>query len=141
MYVMISTRLDLAYTISLLSRFMSNLGIKHWHALKWLLRYISGSVNVGLCYMRIYGSFGLEEYVDSDFAGDRNLRKSTTSLFFTLEGNYISWQSQLQPLVALSSTKEEYMAVIDAFKEVVWLQGILKEIRVLKGEATVFLDS
>ena len=48
MYAKISTRLDLAYAISALSRFMSNPSKPHWEALKYLLRYINGSVNVGL---------------------------------------------------------------------------------------------
>ena len=58
-------------------------------------------------------------FADSDFAGDRDSRKSTTAYFFTLGGNYISWKSQLQPLVTLSSTEAEYIAITDAFKEAI----------------------
>lgn len=50
MYSMISTRPDIAYSISLLSRFMSNPGRDHWAALKWLLRYINGTIDRGLLY-------------------------------------------------------------------------------------------
>ena len=131
MYSMISTRPDLAHSISLLSRFMSNPGKPHWEALKYLFRYINGSVNIGLCYKRRYDNLDLVGYVDSDFASYKNSRKSITAYFFTLGGNCISWKSQLQSLVALSSTESEYMAIIDAFKEAVWLQGLLSEINLL----------
>ena len=79
--------------------------------------------------------------MDSDFAGDRDSRKSTTAYYFTLGGNCISWKSQLQPLVALSSTEAEYIALTDAFKEAIWLQGLLKELQLLKTEAVVYSDS
>lgn len=45
MYGMIYTRLDLAYSISILSRFMSNPGKSHWGDLKWVLRYVNGTLN------------------------------------------------------------------------------------------------
>ena len=71
MYSMISTRPDLAFSISLLSRFMSNPGKLHWEALKYLLRYINGSLNIGLHYMKRSDALDLVGFVDSDFAGDR----------------------------------------------------------------------
>ncbi|XP_031262654.1 phospholipase D delta-like [Pistacia vera] len=67
-------------------------------------------------------------YVDADFAGDRDSRKSTTAYYFILGGNCVSWKAQLQPLVALSTTEAAYVAVSDAFKEATWLQGILKKL-------------
>ena len=57
MYAMISTRPDLAYAISTLSRFMSNPGKPHWEALKYLLR--NGSANVGLSYKKRFNSLDL----------------------------------------------------------------------------------
>ncbi|XP_052180719.1 secreted RxLR effector protein 161-like [Diospyros lotus] len=120
---------------------MSNPGKPHWDALKYLFRYINGSVDIGLCYKRRYDNLYLVGYVDSDFAGDKDSRKSTTTYFFTLGGNCISWKSQLQPLVALSSTETEYMAITDAFKEAIWLQGLLREINLLQSKVVVFSDS
>ena len=90
MFSMISTRPDLAYSISLLSRYMSNPGKEHWNALKHLLKYINSSLHAGLCYKNWSNTLDLVGYVDSDFAGDRDSRKSTTAYFFTLGGNCIS---------------------------------------------------
>ena len=125
MYSMISTRPDLSYSISLLSRYMSNPGIDHWNALKYLLRYSNSSLHLGLCYEKRKASLDLVGFVDSNFAGDRDSRKSTTAFYFTLGGDCISWKSQLQPLVALSSTEAEYVAMTDAVKEATWLRRLL----------------
>ncbi|KAL0376665.1 UNVERIFIED_CONTAM: Retrovirus-related Pol polyprotein from transposon TNT 1-94 [Sesamum calycinum] len=53
----------------------------------------------------------------------RDNRKSTTSYVFTLCGACISWKSQLQNIVALSTTEAEYIATTEAFKEAIWLEG------------------
>ncbi|KAK4382368.1 Retrovirus-related Pol polyprotein from transposon TNT 1-94 [Sesamum angolense] len=52
MYLMVSTRPDIAYAISCLSRYMSNPGPSHWEALKWLLRYLNGSDNYGITFSK-----------------------------------------------------------------------------------------
>ncbi|XP_031248099.1 secreted RxLR effector protein 161-like [Pistacia vera] len=141
MYAMISTRPDLAFAISMLSRYMSNPGMKHWTALKWMLTYINSSVCVGLEYCKRNAAFDLVGFVDANFARDKDTRKSTTAYFFTLGGNCISWKSQLQPIVALSSIESEYIAVTDAFKEALWLKGIPTEANLISGKVTVYFDS
>lgn len=141
MYGMISTRPNLSYSISLLSRFMANPGSEHWTALKGVLRYINGTLNVGLNFYKRHDTLDLLGFVDSDFAGDKDTRKSTTSYYFTLGGNCISWKSQLQPIIALSSTEVGYIAIADVFKEAVWLQGLLAEAKLTDGKVTVFFDS
>ncbi|XP_031277973.1 secreted RxLR effector protein 161-like [Pistacia vera] len=141
MYAMISTRLDLSFAISLLRRFMSNPGTEHWCALRWVLRYINSTSHVGLEYCKMGKSLDLVGFVDSDFAGDRDTRKSTTSYFFTLGRNCVSFKSQLQPIVALSSTKAEYVVVADVFRKALWLQGILSEMQLLDELVTIYSDS
>ncbi|KAL0353203.1 UNVERIFIED_CONTAM: Tricyclene synthase 0e23, chloroplastic [Sesamum angustifolium] len=83
----------------------------------------------------------LTGYVDSNYANDRDSRRSTTSYIFTLCGSCITWKSQLQQIVALSTTEAEYIAATEAFKEALWLEGIVKEIGFLKQKITIFSDS
>ncbi|XP_031285303.1 secreted RxLR effector protein 161-like [Pistacia vera] len=128
MYIMISTMPDLSFAISMLSQFMANPGSEHWPALNWVLRYINNSLDVGLEFYKRHASLDLVGFVDSNFAGDKDSRKSSTSYYFTISGNCISWMSQLQPVVALSSTEAEYISIADVFKEALWLQGILSEV-------------
>ena len=141
MYNMICTRPDLAHSISSLSRYMANPGREHWEALKWLLRYIKATVNEGLVYRGGKEAVELIGYVDADYAGDRDRRRSTTAYVFTLCGCCVSWKSQLQPIVALSTTEAEYIAATEAAKEAIWLKGLLTELQVLRQDVILYSDS
>ena len=141
MYYMICTRPDLAFAISVLSRYMSNPGREHWLAMKWLLRYIGTTSDLGLLYTKNGDHIDVEGFVDSDFAGDRDSRRSTSAYFFKVCGSCVSWKSQLQPVVALSTTEAEYIAATEGIKEGIWIQGLLQELKIYNGTATVFSDS
>ena len=91
------------------------------------MRYLKGSTNVGLLFEHCPNGVVLEGFVDSDFAGDKDKRRSTSAYMFTLCGSCISWKSQLQSIVALSSTEAEYIAATEAAKEGIWLKGLLEE--------------
>ena len=72
MYVMVCTRPDLDYAVSLASQFMSNLGKQHWEVVKWVLRYLRGSVRLGLVFQRLETGKPrlLQGYVDVDYVRD-----------------------------------------------------------------------
>ncbi|CAM8998933.1 unnamed protein product [Rhodiola kirilowii] len=141
MYCMLCTRPDLAFGISVLSRFMSNPGESHWNAMKFLLKYLNHTKNLGLVYSAYGNKPDLIGYVDSDYASNRDTRKSTTGLFFTWHGNCVSWKSQLQSVVALSSTEAEYIAATEAAKEAIWLKGLLSEIEQCSYVPLIYSDS
>ncbi|KAL2238396.1 UNVERIFIED_CONTAM: Retrovirus-related Pol polyprotein from transposon TNT 1-94 [Sesamum indicum] len=141
MFLMVCTRPDIAYAISCLSRYMSNPGPPHWEALKWLLKYLHGSENIGIRFSKRSENTQLVGFVDSNYANDRDSRKSTTSYIFTFCGSCISWKSQLQHIVALSTTEAEYIATTEAFKEAIWLDGLIKEIGFSNNKLTVYSDS
>jgi len=113
MYAMIGTRPDIAYAIGLVSRFMSKQGEVHWTAVKWLLRYLKWSTGLNLMYTK--GSdFKVQGYCDSDHAADLDKNMSISGYVFTVGGNIVSWKSCLQPVVALSTTEAEYIALTKA---------------------------
>ena len=85
---MVCIRPDIAHVVGVVSRFMSRPGKQHWEAIKWILRYLKGSSNTCLCFTG--ASLKLQGYVDTDFAGDIDSRKSTTVFVFTLGGTAIS---------------------------------------------------
>ncbi|KAH9715183.1 hypothetical protein KPL71_020951 [Citrus sinensis] len=120
MFAMICTRPDIAQAVGAVSRYMANPGEKHWIAVKRILRYNRGTSDVALCYGG--SEFTVRGYVDSDFAGDLDKRKSTTGYVFTLAGAAVSWVSKLQTVVALSTTEAEYMAATQTCKEAIWIQ-------------------
>jgi len=80
-------------------------------------------------------------YVDSDYAGDLDKRRSTTGYLFTMAGGPVCWRSTLQSTVALSTTEAEYMAVTEAFKEAIWMHGLINDLGILQEHIDVFCDS
>ncbi|KAG8472960.1 hypothetical protein CXB51_035039 [Gossypium anomalum] len=84
---------------------------------------------------------GLIGYVDADFAGDLDRKRSLTGYVFTIGGCAISWKATLQTTVALSTTEAEYMAITEACKEAIWLKGLFSELNEDLQISTVFCDS
>ena len=126
MYAMVCTRSDIAHAMGVVSRFMSRPGKQHWEVVKWISRYLKGSLDTCLCFTG--ASLKLQGYVDADFAGDIDSRKSTTGFVFTLGGTVISWVSNLQKIVTLFTTEAEYVATTEVGKEMIWLHGFLNEL-------------
>ncbi|CAD6249656.1 unnamed protein product [Miscanthus lutarioriparius] len=121
MYAMVCSRPDLSYVLSLVSRYMANPGKEHWKVVQWIFWYLRGIINACLKFSK--ADKGLIGYVDSDFAVGLDKRRSLTGYVFTIGGYAVSWRATLQPVVALSTTEAEYMAVAEACKESVWLKG------------------
>lgn len=142
MYGMVCSRPDLAYAISVVSRFMANPGTCHWEALKWTMRYLKGSTGLGLLFRKQEELVcQITGYVDSDYAGNLDTRKSLTGYIFTAYGTAISWKSVLQSVVALSTTEAEFIAVTEAMKEAIWLKGFTSELGLKQDQIVVHCDS
>ena len=90
MYTIIGTRPDLVYTITLLSQYASNPSAEHLGALKRVLRYLKGTRDQKLLYSYRHQHNNphlpliLSGYTDSNFAGCRNTRHSTSRYIFKL---------------------------------------------------------
>ena len=113
--------------------------------MKWVLRYIKGTLNKGLIFGADTGYVSHEEvitgYVDSDFVECLDTRKSLTGYVFIAFGTAISWKAGLQKVVALSSTEAEYMALTEAIKEAMWLLGLVKELKLEMVQISVYCDN
>ena len=83
----------------------------------------------------------LQGYVDADYAGDLDQRRSITGYVFAVAGCTISWKAELQDTVALSTTEAEYMAAVEASKEALWLQGLVATFGVKQEEVKIHCDS
>ncbi|XP_057808662.1 secreted RxLR effector protein 161-like [Salvia miltiorrhiza] len=121
--------------------YMANPGMPHWEAIKWLFRYLKSTVNCGLSFDKSDDGVKCVGYVDSNYADNKDNRKSTTSYVFTLCGSCISWKSQLQGIVALSTTESEYIAATEAVKKAIWLNGVLSELQHIDDKPLLFSDS
>lgn len=122
------TRPDISYAVGVVSRFMERPTIKHQQAVKHILRYISGTKDHGLVYVRDENKKPIFGFSDGDLTGDVIDRRSTGGMCFYLNGNLVSWASQKQRVIALSSCEAEYMAATIAACQSIWLRGLLSEI-------------
>jgi len=79
-------------------------------------------------------------FVDADWAGDLDQRRSTSGYVFNLFGGAVSWMSKKQSVVALSTTEAEYMAKTHASKEAVWLQRLCSSMGLVQGAIRINCD-
>lgn len=126
LWVSNGTRPDVTYAVNRLSAFMSSPTDHHWKAAQRVLVYLrdtsSYSITLGGNDLTLSG------HSDSDWAKQREDRRSTTGFIFYLGNSPVSWKSRHQPTIALSSTEAEYMALTDAARECIWWRSIMKEL-------------
>ena len=116
-YAMICTKPDIAHAVSVVSKFMANSGKVHWNVIKWILQYLKGTKDFSIKFRRSSGVEELEGFVDVDYAGDLDNRRSTTGFIFMLFGEPMRWWCSLQRTMTLFTIEAEYMAMSEASKE------------------------
>ena len=109
MYAIVCTRSDISQAVSVVSRYMSHPGKTHWQAVKWILRYLQGTSDACMEFGKNRDT--LVGFVNSDYAVDLDKRRSLTGYVFYVGG--CAGKASLQPVVALSTTEAEYMAVTE----------------------------
>ncbi|CAM8930985.1 unnamed protein product [Rhodiola kirilowii] len=126
MYVMTSTRPDIAYAVGKLSRYTSNPSTQHWEAIKRVLKCLKGTMNYGL----VYAGFPsvLEGYTDASWITNLEDHSSTSGWVFLLGGGAISWASKKQTFITNSTMESKFIALAAAGKEAEWLRNLVHEI-------------
>lgn len=140
MYAAMGTRPDIAFAVSLLSRFATSPGPAHWEAVKRVFRYLKGTRELRLTYGP-EGDFDLKGYGDAD--GNSQLdRHAISGNVFILFGGAISWFSKRQEIIALSTTESEYVAATHTAKEALWLRKLFSELfKPIDGPTTLYSDN
>jgi len=126
-YLTTLTRPDLAFAVGFLARFMSNYNQTHWKMVRYVLRYIKATMDFGIKF-HAGDEIKLVGYSDASFAECPETRKSTTGYLFMMGKSPIIWNSSRQPIVTLSSTESEYVALCSAVTEEIWIRKFLREI-------------
>lgn len=132
MYLANSTRPDIAFAVSLLARFSSSPTRRHWNGIKHILRYLRGTIDMGLFYPNDTKS-QLVGYADAGYLSDPHKARSQTGYVFTCGGTAISWRSTKQTLAATSSNHAELVAMHEASRECVWLRLLTHHIQQMCG--------
>ncbi|KAK9065509.1 hypothetical protein SSX86_014910 [Deinandra increscens subsp. villosa] len=123
MYLTNCTRPDISFAVNLLARFSSAPTKRHWNGIKHVLRYLRGTVDLGLFYPND-SKEGLVGYADAGYLSDPHKARSQTGYVFMNGGTAISWRSQKQTLVATSSNHAEVIALHEASRECIWLRSM-----------------
>ena len=105
----------------------------HMEVVYRILRYLKGTPGRGL-WFRKSGHPNLEGYCDVDWASSRDDRRSTSGYCVFVGSNLVSWRSKKQAVVARSTAEAEYRAIALSLCEMLWLKGLLKELRLLRNE-------
>ena len=137
-YVSQGTRPDIAYAVNNVSRFNNNHGEAHWKAVKRIFRYLKGTINYKLHYVRNEDIVG---FCDADWAADVIKRRSCTGYVFNFCGGAISWASKHQPTVALSTTEAEYMSLACGTQEAMWLKQLQDDLEAEAKKLVINCDN
>ncbi|XP_016722827.1 uncharacterized mitochondrial protein AtMg00810-like [Gossypium hirsutum] len=108
-----ATRLDIMFSVSVLSRFMNCCNDQHFQTAKRVLRYIKGTIGHGVLFKRVE-NMKLTGYVDSDWAGSCDDMRSTSGYAFSLGSGMFCWSSKKQSLMAQSTAEAKFIAAATA---------------------------
>ncbi|KAK3038082.1 hypothetical protein RJ639_031636 [Escallonia herrerae] len=134
-------RPDILFGVGLMSRYMEAPTTSHLKVAKRILWYIKGTLDYGIMYSSSQ-DFKLVGYCDSDWAGDKNDRKSTTGFVFYMGNSAFTWNSKKQPIVTLSTCEAEYVAATSCVCHAIWLRSLLMELHQTQdGHTKILVDN
>ena len=129
MWGQLATRPDLSFSVSLLARFQADPGVEHWNALLHVVGYIKNTLDYGLTYSRD-SDISPTAFVDADYGGCRDTRRSTSGFVFMMAGGPVAWSSKRQATVALSTVEAEYVAMSRCAQQMAWMHSWLDEVEI-----------
>lgn len=140
-FAAIVSRPDIAYAVGVVSRFLNNPTNAQWNAVKRILKYLKRTASYGIKYTK-QENCELEGFCDSDYAADKETRRSVTGYVFKVSDGPITWCSKRQQGVSLSTTEAEYVAACQATKEAIWLRRLMHEIGInFDSPTNIYIDN
>ena len=136
MYLANCTRPDIAFSVNLLARYSSAPTRRHWKGIQHILRYLSGTTDMGLFYSN-KSKEKLLGYADAGYLSDPHKVRSQTGYVFNYNGTAISWRSVKQTMVATSSNHSEILAIHEASRECIWIRSMIHHIQESCGLSSV----
>jgi hypothetical protein len=123
------TRPDIAYSMSVVSRYMHDPRSGHMEAVHRILRYLKGTPGKGLMF-KSNRHLDVDGYSDADWANCLDDRRSTSGYCVFVGGNLVSWRSKKQSVVSRSTAEAEYRAMSQGLSEMLWVRNLLSELKI-----------
>eukprot|EP00253_Pinus_taeda_P003902 PITA_03902 len=126
---LLGTRPDIMHVVGIVGRFQANPKESHLQAIKRIFKYLQGTQNFGLWYPRDT-NLTLHAYIDEDWTGSIDDRKSTNGDAFYMGSRLVSWFSKKQSSIALSTAEAEYVAATSCCTQLLWMMQTLQDIQI-----------
>nr|GEW16858.1 hypothetical protein [Tanacetum cinerariifolium] len=135
-----SSRPDIVHATCLCARYQAKPTEKHLKEVKRIFRYLWGTVNTGLWYMKDSG-FKLTAFSDVDYAGCKDTFKSTSGGAQFLGKKLVSWSSKRQDCMALSTAEAKYVSLSACCEQVLWMRTQLTDYGFHFNKIPIYCDS
>jgi hypothetical protein len=135
-----ASRPDIMFSVCMCARFQASPRESHLKATKRILRYLKHTQNVGLWYPKGV-KFKLVGYLNSDYAGCKVGRRSTSGACQLLGRSLVSWSSKKQNRVALSTAEAEYIATNSCCAQILWMKAILNDFEIKFKNVLLLCDN
>ncbi|RVW16805.1 Retrovirus-related Pol polyprotein from transposon RE1 [Vitis vinifera] len=135
-----ASRLDITFSVGVCARYQACPKESHLIALKRIIRYIAGTLELGLWYPFDTHS-DVACYTDADWAGNVDDRKNTSGGCFYIGNCLVVWMSKKQNSISLSIAEAEYIATGSCCSQLLWIKQILRDYRIDQGTIVVFCDN
>ena len=137
LYTAIAPRPDISYAVGVVAQFCGSPNQSHLAAAKRILRYLKGTAQYALSYRKDCDIVG---FSDSDWAGNLDDRKSISGNLFVYGGGVSSLLSKKQPVIALSTSEADYIALSYAVQEAIWLKLLLASFGVIVDKPIIIKE-
>jgi hypothetical protein len=123
------TKPNISFAVNKVCQFLHTPTMVHWAAVKRILRYLKSCTRIGLKIGRCH-SLLITGFSDANWIGSLDDRRTTRGYAIFLGTNLVSWSARKQSVVSRSSTEVEYKAVASATIEIMWIQILMRELRI-----------
>ena len=134
-------RPDIVYSIIKMSQFSANPTEEHLQKALYIVHYLSSTMDLCICYSSLGDKNGFITYSDMDWGGDVETSWSITGYAMFLANGIISWLSQRQKRVHLSSTEAEYVGITETACQIQWIWNLYEEISFIVGPLPLCIDN
>jgi histone deacetylase 1/2 len=135
------TRHDISFSVNKVYQYLHAPTTAHWTTVKRILRYIKGTLKVGLTFQKSSSSL-LSAFSDADLAGCLDDKRSTGGYVVFFGPNLISWSARKQATISRSSNEAEYKVLTNSTTKLIWTKALLGELGVsLKEKSCLWCDN